>query len=273
MINDLAPAALTTDRTITANAVPQWQTFNRQATRVNKAGWMRGFHSEGEGVHNWVAFEEYSYAFAELNVEETEDWEGDLLDIAGIVSLATVPEGVKTLEEYATEWRTLGKDISEAALEAALADPALNRLMSGEATLKFFGWDDRVFLDDPEALEKLAEAQCIARKLGKKVPVRGSVVSHHLSYKAVRGLREEFELRVIAPSPQFSHNFFVAMREMAIPYYVCELPSPLRGTVFLFPKTNRKSVQVATRLSNSCVMDLGKYLEDLAANQNFATND
>lgn len=269
MIHELQPVALKTDKLISADNVPKWQNFRNQDARINKPGWLRGFRHEDRC---WSNLEQYFYALDELKVEETEEWEGDLQDIAGIASHPNAPEGIHTLEQYAIE-RGLVKTVSEEALKAALADVSLNRLMSGNAALAFFGWDGRIFLDDLEALDKLAEAQYIAKKLGKAVPLKATVTSQHISYKAMRGLREDFELRVITPSLAFEHNFFLAMRNLEAPYFVAKLPAPLNGSVYLLPKTSRKSVEVATQMKNNCVADLGKYLEDLSCNQTFATND
>ena len=166
----------------------------------------------------------------------------------------------------------LVEEISEEALSKALSDPDLCVLMSGEAVFRFYGWDNRMFLDGEVGIERLAAARYIAGKLNTKVPVKGALHSEHISYKAVRGLCQDYEMFAVAKSLAFEGDFFMAMRALGATYFHLDLPVPNQAKAILLPKNDPQSMAVANLLTQADVTDLGLHLEVLSSNQAFAPN-
>lgn len=261
---------LTAEKDIVASSVTQWHNFGQHDTPTGEPGYLAGVQKVG---NCWETINQCFYDIANFSVEEAESWEGDLRDIAGLVTSQYFLQGFNCLDRFVElNYPHLVEEISEEALEKALSDPDLHVLMSGEGVFKFYGWDNRMFLEARIGIERLAAARYIAAKLNKKVPVKGYVQSYHISYKAVRGLCEDYEVYAVNKSFEFDLDLFNAMRALGAPYFFVDLPAPNRGKVILLPKHEPQSMAVAEHFTQADVTDLGLHLMVLSSNQAFAPN-
>ena len=265
------PFTFTAERDIVASSVTQWHTFGLNTKYLGKKGYVPGLQQVGSNT--WAHFHRLIYDIDNFSVDEVERWEGDIRDIAGMTTSKYFLKGFHCLDRFVElNYPHLIEDISEEGLSKALADPDLRVLMSGEGVFRFYGWDNRMFLDGQIGIERLAAARYIAGKLNTKVPVTGAVHSQHISYKAVRGLCEDFDLYAVKKSFDLEIGFFRAMQTLKASYYYIDLPDPLLGRAILLPKDDPQSMAVANLLTQADVTDLGLHLEVLSSNQAFAPN-
>ncbi|WP_274644135.1 DUF6685 family protein [Pseudomonas serbica] len=264
------PLTLTAAKDIVASSVTQWHNFGQYDTPSGKPGYLLGLRNEN-GL--WGNLHECFYDIANFSVDEVERWEGDIRDLAGMTSSKYFLQGFDCLDRFVElNYPHLVEEISQESLSKALDDTDLRVLMSGEGVFRFYGWDNRMFLDGEVGIERLAAARYIAGKLNTKVPLTGAVQSHHISNKSVRGLSDDYELYAVAKSFELELDLFHTMREFGAPYFQAALPAPNRGTVILLPKHEPKSMAVAAQFAQADVTDLGLHLLALSSNQAFAPN-
>lgn len=264
------PFVLAAEKDIVASSVTQWQKFGQYDMPSGKPGHLFGVRLVD---NHWKNLREFFYDIDNFSVYEAESWEGDIRDIAGMTTSKYFLKGFHCLDRFVElNYPHLIEDISEEGLSKALDDPDLRVMMSGDGVFKFFGWDNRMFLDGEVGIERLAAARYIAGKLNKKVLVKGSVQSYHVSNKAVRGLRDDYELLAVKKSFEFEFDFVCAMRALGASFFQVDVPAPNRGLVILLPKNDPQSMAVANLLTQADVTDLGLHLEVLSSNQAFAPN-
>lgn len=264
------PFTFTAEKDIVARSVTQWHTFGQSTERLGKKGYVPGLQQEG---NTWANCHRFIYDIDNFRVEDVESWEGDIRDIAGLVTSPYFLKGFSCLDHFVElNYPYLVEEISEEALSKALDDPDLRVLMSGEGTFRFHGWDNRMFLDAKVGIERLAAARYIAGKLKKKDPIKGMIQSYHISYKAVRGLCEDFDLYAVKKSFDLEIGFFRAMQTLKASYYHIDLPEPLLGLAILLPKDDPQSMAVAAQFAQSGVTDLGQHLLTISSDQAFAPN-
>jgi hypothetical protein len=261
---------LTAEKDIVASSVTEWQNFGQYDTPTGEPGYLIGVQKVG---NCWETINQCFYDIANFSVEEAESWEGDLRDIAGLVTSKYFLQGFNCLDRFVElNYPYLIEDISDEGLDKALSDPDLRDLMSGEGVFKFYGWDNRMFLEGQVGIERLAAARYIAGKLNKPVPIKGTVQSYHISNKSVRGLCEDYAVYAMNKSFEFDLDLFNAMRALGAPYFFVDLPGPNRGKAILLPKQEPLSMAVAEHFTQADVTDLGLHLMVLSSNQAFAPN-
>jgi hypothetical protein len=264
------PFSLSVEKDIIASSVTQWHKLGQFTEYLGMKGYVAGLR---QVENTWENFRDYLSNIDDFSVEEVENWEGDLRDVTGLTSSSYSVRGFDCLDRFVEHKHPqLLKCISEAGLSEALAHPDLQPLMSGECVFTLYGWDGRVLLEADIGLQQLAAARYIAGKLNKKVPIKGSIKSHHMSYKAVRGLCEDFDLYAVKKSFDLEIDFFRAMRALKASYYHIELPDPLLGKAILLPKDDPQSMAASALLKQAGVTNLGLHLMALSSDQAFAPN-
>jgi hypothetical protein len=133
-------------------------------------------------------------------------------------------------------------------------------------------WDGRVYIEDRGDPYHFAAARFIACRLGVKVPLAGRLREHSLDEAVIRDLRDEYDLFVIAEDRVTELEFHSALAAVGVTYLTGEMPDRYVGTrAVMFPKSEKRSREVANLLREGSVFDLGAFLDALVRRQKGST--
>jgi hypothetical protein len=201
----------------------------------------------------------------------TEGWECDIQDVTGLAASKSELKDFDTLDRMVeTNSRKMIESITAEKLRENLAWGEI-RILHRDDPSDFFArylWDDRVFLINSGGSHHFAAARYIAARIGSPVLLRGKLRTYAINEMAVVSLQRDYEMFVIADTPNAALGFHDAMQRFRASYLWQYLPRPyLDCRAILLPKADARSMKVATALHQARFFDLGLYLRGLVARQ------
>lgn len=203
--------------------------------------------------------------------EITEAWECDIQDVTGLAGSKSDLREFASLDQMVeTNARDMIAPISREKLRENLAWSEI-RILNQSDPSDFFArylWDGRVFLINSGGSHHFAAARHLAARLDTHVPLRGQLRTYAINESALASLQGEFEMFVIAGTPQAQTRFHDAMESFRATYLWHDLPRPYEDRrAILLPRTDARSMKVAAALHEAGCLDLGLYLKGLVFRQ------
>lgn len=265
-LSDPAPCIL-------ASSVPAWHRLNDgislnvydRLPRGTLRGWKRiGRDYRGYQIHR----AEYEQICVETTVK---GWWCDISDVHGFgASKSKLSDFSSTDAMVERNSRDMINEITLEKLAENLAHDEIRILHRKKTTDHFacYQWDGRLWLMNSGGSHHFAAAKYIASRLPQRVPLQADLRVYALNEDAISSLRRDFEIFAAPNHATFSNCFFEAMRSFSATWHWHVMPVPFNHTrAILLPRSERRSMRVAEEFAKTGVVDLGRVLSDLAANQ------
>lgn len=261
-------------RCIDQQSIPRWHELGTHTALEwprRERGQLMGYRSSG-GRWESVVIERPEYS--QLGQRSTiESWSCDITEIDGFsASKSELQDFTSTDQMVETNARELIDPISEEMLAKNLAHLGIRIIHSPGTSDHFerYAWDGRLWLINDDGSHHTAAAKYIASRLQVPVSLTGRLHTYSLNPMVIASLRREFEMFVINDEPEIASVFFDAMRAFAAPWFWHDLPRPYHQSKgILLPRSEARSMRVATELRTAGVVDLGQYLARLASRQRY----
>jgi len=211
-------------------------------------------------------------AFANFgSCEITEGWECDIQDITGLAVSKSELKDFDSLDRMVEiNSRDMIEPVTAEKLDENLAHREI-RILHNNGSFDFFAryrWHDRLFLMNSGGSHHFAAARYIAARIEHPVPLRGTLRTYAINEMAVASLQRDYDMFVIADTPQASLAFQDTMQRFQASYLWKDLPRPYRDCrAILLPRTNARSMRVSAVLHDAGFFDLGRYLNKLVERQ------
>ena len=244
----------------------QWGKGNHAIGSWRAAGELLGWRSEGSEFCSYRLTVE---ALARLGFTEiVKDWECEIQDVEGIAASKADLAAFSTLDDMAVHCAGyLAGEVCQLNLAASLGWPGVAILHMNQTGdyLAYQQWDRGLFLMYSDGSHHFAAGRYLASRLGVKVPLKANLHIHRISPQAVAALVGDFEIFALSDDPSAFGQFHDEMRSYRAGYLWIDLPRPYTGgrAVFL-PRTDHRSMKVASLLREEGHSDLGAHLRDLA---------
>lgn len=201
-----------------------------------------------------------------------ENWQCDIQAVEGLAASKSELTDFQSLDAMVeTNSKAMIDAITEEKLQANLAHNEIRILRPGSVSDHFarYLWDGgRIFLMNHGGSHHFAAARYIAARLKRPVPLSGSQYTYGINPAALQALRADFEIFVISHKPAPANAFRDAMKQYRATYLTQYLPRPYeQHTAILLPRSEPRSVKVATVLRENGFFDLGEYLGQLVVKQ------
>ncbi len=259
-------------RNVASESVVKWHEFgeSRQScppcrNRTEMLGWR---YARGSYSSFVLSREE----FADIgSCTVTEQWECDIQDVTGLAASKSVLEDFDDLDRMVeTNSLRMIEPVTEEKLRENLAWDEI-RILNRKDPSDFFArylWDGRVFLINSGGSHHFAAARYIAARIGTPVPLRGTLRTYAINPLPVVSLRSDFEMFVMVDTTDATLGFFEAMQGFRATFLWQYLPSPIEGyRVIMLPRSETRSMKVASILREAGFFDLGQYLMRLVSSQ------
>jgi hypothetical protein len=266
---DLKFSSEVRSRTIDVTDVATWHEWGKGNHAIGSwraAGELLGWRSEGS---EFCSYRQTIEALARLGFTEiVKDWECEIQDVEGIAASKADLAAFSTLDEMAVQCAGyLAGEVSNQNLAASLGWPggAILHINQTEDYLAYHQWDRRVFLMNSDGSHHFVAGRYLAARLGVTVPLTANLHIHRISSQAVAALVADFEIFALSDDPSAFGQFHDAMRSYRAGYLWIDLPRTYTGgrAVFL-PRTDHRSMKVASLLRDEGHSDLGAHLMSLA---------
>lgn len=235
--------------------------------RDRKRGEVLGWHHECGTYSSFYLQREEFANFGSCEI--TEDWECDIQDITGLANSKSELKDFDSLDHMVeTKSRDMIEPISTDKLRENLAWSEI-RIMRGDGSSDSFArylWDGRLFLINSGGSHHFAAARYIASRTGARVPLRGRLRTYSINEKAVASLQRDFEMFVITNTLDAHCGFHDVMKDFRASYLWHFLPRPYcdcDAILLLLPRSDARSMKVATLLRESDFFDFGLYMDSL----------
>lgn len=259
---------------IDADSVPRWHelgTYPPLDWPRNDRGVLTGWKADRD--QQWRSFQIERPEYAQLGQREiTSAWSCDITAIHGFsASKSNLAEFTSTDEMVETNSREMIDEISREKLARNLAHSEIRILNSPTTSdhFKRYRWDGRLWLVNDGGSHHTAAAKYIAARLSEPVEFTGELYTYSLNPVAIASLYRDFEMFVINDhDATVSCAFFDAMRSCRATWLSHPLPRPYDGArAVLLPRSESRSMRVATEFHKAGIADLGAFLTALAAKQ------
>lgn len=197
------------------------------------------------------------------------DWACEIQSVEGLSASKSELTHFASLDAMVqTNSREMIDEVSESRLARNLAHDEI-RILHRERTSDHFVrhlWDGRLFLVNSGGSHHFAAARYIAARLGRRVPLRGTLRTYGINAQAVHGLRRDYEMFAVPDEPEVFNAFHAAMQAHKASYLWHGLPRPCRDARVVFlPKTERRSARVASCLRAAGLTDVGAHLAKMVS--------
>lgn len=258
---------------ISVSSVAQWydlgQLRHPHLWKVGKQGELMGWGPRGR--YGYGSFMVLRPEFAQIApLQIVKDWVCDISDVHGFAaSKSKLRDFTSTDQMVEANSREMIDEITIEKLEKNLAHREIRIIHSpGSDYFERCAWDGRVFLINGGGSHHFAAAKYIAARLQKAVTLRGKLYNYSLNASAIDSLRRDFEMFVISDEDAVWYGFHQSMESFRATWLYHDMPRPFkRAKAILLPKTERRSMLVATLLRDAGVVDLGEHLSHLADTQ------
>lgn len=255
---------------IAATSIVQWHELGRSPV-LNYPPRVRGF------LMGWKASAGNYYQSFQLVRPEyeqigqcdiTSEWECDITEIHGFSgSKSELLDFTSTDQMVETNSRDMIDSITQEKLAKNLAHREI-RIIHNPDTSDYFAryqWDGRLFLMNDGGSHHCAAAKYIAARLPASVPLKGKLRSYSLNAGAIASLCRDYDMFVISDDHEISNAFHKAMEAFKATWLWHHMPHPYDGArAILLPKSEPRSMCVASTLRQAGVVDFGAYLAALA---------
>lgn len=255
---------------IEVSSVTRWDRIGGQSPKHwphLPQGTLKGWRWTGS---EYQGFELQRPEYAEIaQCTITECWPCDIAAVHGFSSSKSDLSRYSSTDEMVeAKSRDMIDEISLAKLEKNLAHKEIRILPEhgGSDYFARYQWDGRLWLMNSGGSHHFAAAKYIARRLGRPVPLTGKLYTYSLNAVAIDSLRCDFEMFMISSETSIGNAFFMAMQGFRATWLWHEMPRPLEGTkAILLPRSEKRSMRVASALRSAGVLDIGEHLVALAA--------
>ncbi|WP_189836603.1 DUF6685 family protein [Sulfuriferula sp. AH1] len=232
-------------------------------------GDLTGWKATGD---HYESFQLHRPEYDQIGQREIMDnWVCDITDVHGFsTSKSELRDFTSTDKMVETNSRDMIDEISHAKLTKNLAHSEIRIIHTNNTTDHFtrYLWDGRLFLMNNGGSHHFAAAKYIAARLPENVTLRGKLYTYSLNAIAIASLRRDYEMFVISDKTDISCAFDDAMRAFKATWLWHHIPRPYENAkAILLPKSEARSMRVAAALRQAGVVDLGIFLDDLAASQ------
>jgi len=223
-------------------------------------------------VGSYSSFFEYRDEFSNIgSCEIKEDWECDIQDVSGLLTSKSELAHFASLDELVeTNSRDMIDTITEEKLRKNLAHDEI-RIINPENlddSFERYLWDGRLFLMNSGGSHHFAAARYIAARINIPVPLKGKLRTYSLNKAAIDSLQRDFDMFVISNDTETNLCFHDAMQSFRATYIWQYMPRHYEDSrAILLPKSDPRSMKVASVLREAGFIDLGNYLSSLAARQ------
>jgi hypothetical protein len=259
---------------IDADSVPRWHELGNYPVLEwpqRDCGVLTGWKVDRD--QQWRSFQIERPEYAQLGQRDiTPVWSCDITAIHGFAaSKSNLRAFISTDEMVEKNSPEMIDDISPKKLAHNLRHSEIRILNSPDTSdhFKRYLWDGRLWLVNDGGSHHTAAAKYIAARLSTSVKFTGKLYTYSLNPAAVASLRRDFEMFVISDEDDaMSCDFFDAMRAFRATWLWHPLPRPYEGArAILLPKSEWRSMRVASELRKVGIADLGTYLTTLATRQ------
>jgi len=199
------------------------------------------------------------------------EWACDIQDIYGFSNSDSNLQQFDNLDALVQKnARDLITVISPESLAKNLAHPGICILNCEKTTDHFvrFAWDRRLFLNNTGGSHHLAAARFIARRIGQRVRLPGTLRTYAVSEEAVGRLQADYDMFAISNDPASREAFHDAMSSFKATYFVHRLPTPVDDAIaVLLPRDETRSAMVASVMRDARMFDIGAHLALVCARQ------
>ncbi len=232
-------------------------------------GVLTGWKWGGESYHGFLQERAEYASIGQRTI--TPDWTCDISDVHGFSGSKSDLFAFRSTDEMVERnSRDMIDEISLAKLEKNLAHDQI-RIFPDRGASDFFAryqWDGRLWLMNDGGSHHFAAAKYIATRLGRPVPLMGSLYTYSLNGAAIASLRRDFEIFVISDDPPIANAFLDALKAFKATWLWHDMPRPFGATrAILLPRSERRSMRVAAELRDAGILDLGSHLTGLLARQ------
>ncbi|RPD89135.1 hypothetical protein EGK75_04290 [Neisseria weixii] len=238
------------------------------------------FHHPYGAAKGWV-YEDHRYQFRELRLDEFKffgiceiigNWECELQDVTGLAASKSELRDFFSLDELVeNNSKEMIFPISHEKLEQNLNWREI-RIFHKNSSDYFatYVWDKRLFLINAGGSHHFSAARYLAKKLNKKIFLKGKLHSYKINENSVYSLIQKFEMFIVSNHYSFTNEFREIMETFKADYFMRYLPEPYKENycVLLLPRINRRSLQVAEVLKLNNTLDFSVFLKELLKIQN-----
>lgn len=225
------------------------------------------------GVAKGWVYKNRRYQFRELRLDEfkffgicetIENWECEIQDITGLSASKSELRNFSSLDEMVeTNSKEMIFPINHEKLEQNLNWREVRIFHKNSSdSLVTHAWDKRIFLANSGGSHHFASARYQAKRLNKKIPIKGKLKSYRINENSVDSLIKQFEMFVIPNHHDFTHNFHELMEFFKVDYFIRYLPEPYKHNycVLLLPRGNKYSMKTAEILKKNKLFNFGLFL-------------
>lgn len=205
--------------------------------------------------------------------ERIETWQCDIQDVAGLSASKSPLQDFDSLDRMVeARSREMIEPVTREKLSENLAwgeIRILNRKNSSDYFARY-SWDSRVFLMNDGGSHHFSAARYISSRLNVPVPLSGQLRIYSINENAVISLKRDFEMFVVGWTDAINMAFLEAMKSFCAAYLWQYLPPPYQAKeqrVILLPKSDARSMKVASVLHQAGFFDLSKHLDKLIDRQ------
>lgn len=236
-------------------SVMAWQEWNRHDSPVS--GWQC---KSGQYQYSETHIPELSRL---CRKEDIPEWSCDIQDVEGVYASKSELGGFSDLDSWVeSKAPHLIENISVKGLSDTLAHHEI-RILNGPPGADNFRrhtWDGRLFLMNDGGSHHFAAARYMAKRLGKSVPLTGSLVSYSIDPDAMQRLRDLYDIFALPETLQGS--FHEAMESIGATYFWIPFPPPCKDQVFavLLPRDERIARRASAAMRKTSTFDLVAHL-------------
>lgn len=271
---DFAATLEVPPQSIAASSVVQWHRWGESFDQYCRAGEISGWrYNKSHG-----SYDSYRTRPKELiefgDRERVEDWQCDIQDVVGLSASKALLEDYTSLDSMIKE---RGPELIEPVTRQKLNESLgwheiriLNRKFTTSDHFARYSWDGRVFLMNSGGSHHFSAARYISSRLNVPVPLSASLYIYGINESAVAGLKRDFEMFVVGWTNTTSDAFHEAMKSFRAGYLWKRLPPPCENKeqcVIFLPKSDARSMKVASVLYQTGFFDLSKHLDKLIDRQ------
>lgn len=204
--------------------------------------------------------------------ERVEDWQCDIRDVVGLSSSRSPLQEFKSLDHMIeTRSPEMIEPITPEKLKENLAWHEI-RLLNRNPPSDYFerySWDGRLFLLNDGGSHHFSAARYISSRINVPVPLKSRLYTYGINEFAIAGLKRDFEMFVVGWTAVINDDFHSAMKNFRAGYLWKHLPLPYgkEQCVIFLPKSDARSMKVASVLHQAGLFDFSKHLDELIDRQ------
>lgn len=203
-----------------------------------------------------------------------ENWCCDIGEIHGLsASKAPLYRYSSLSQMICSERPDLACECTDQALDRLLVNLGMqfDRPQAGDYFVQH-AWDGELtYVVNEDGSHRLAGAQRLAARLGRKVQLQGRLVSRYIDPVFMQAVLAQFNLFLVPSDAFWPSGLIQAIEQTGATYATSRMPAPLDShapdlqcaTIVWMPKAQRRSQLVSNTFSEAGVLDLNRYISQL----------